>query len=680
MAEDKLNIEEANRIRVSLGMQPLPTQKEASGKLNFKPSTSKSESLSDDDDDDGDEEEQASTLESRQALASENWQKLQAETEEKKKRDQKRAALKKEREAAQRFAKLEGKGLGDADDDNRDIKSWLLGSQKRQKKIAKQRSRQLERELAERENQAQYTAKDLAGTRVTHEVDDFDAGDEQILTLKDAAVDAEDEDDELENVGLREKEKLRERLELKKNKPVYDPNEAVEEGQGSILGQYDEEIGGKKHKRFTLNENGLIDGQGLKNADTPTSRGIKISLDFMRDEKPNSDYHDMSEIKVKKPKKKKDKSKRRHNDDDMFAPDEADRKPEGDAEQMDIDVPTVEPKSNKRKFEDTSLIDDDDLQSNLAMQRRAALKKRKKTAPGDLARQIRQEASGPDNIQNENEVEEGGLVLDETSEFVSNLQKPRPKELRPSTPAGKLSQANNQSPSAAPDADGDIEMAKAYNEIDEEYIAVQNQDALAAAPEGGMTGTGLDEEEAVNAGLGSTLSMLTKRGLLKTAESGDVNAVYRERQRFLHEKQQREAEAERKARLQRERDRASGKFDRMSAREREAYAQRENNQRDQLESRQMADVFNRDYKPNIDLKYVDEFGRHMGQKEAFKHLSHQFHGKGSGKQKTEKRLKKVEDEKKKEAASMLDSRESTGMDRATTVTAKKNRQAGVRLQ
>ncbi|KAI9666973.1 MAG: hypothetical protein M1831_001478 [Alyxoria varia] len=679
MAEDKLDIEEANRIRVSLGMQPLPTQKEASGKLNFKPSASKSESASDDDDDD-DEEEQGSTLESRQALASANWQNLQAETEEKKKREEKRAALKKERDAAQRFAKLEGKGLGDADDDNQGTKSWLLGSQKRQKRIAKQRARQLEQELAERENQVQYTAKDLAGTRVAHEVNDFDAGEEQVLTLKDAAVDAEDEDDELENVGVREKEELRERLELKKKKPVYDPNEAAEEGQSSILGQYDEEIEGKKQKRFTLNESGLIDGQGLREAGTSTSRGTKISLDFMPDEKPNSDYQDISEIKVKKPKKKKDKSKKRQREDDMLAPDEADQKPAGDAEQMDIDVPKAGPTPNKRKFGDTSLIDDDDLQSNLAMQRRAALKKRKKTAPEDLARQIRQEAFDPDDGQKSDELEEGGLVLDETSEFVSNLQKPQPRERRTSAPAGKPSHAKEQSESPAPDADGDIEMAKAYNEIDEEHNLAPNQEASAAAPEGDMTGTGLDEEEAVNTGLGSTLSMLTKRGLLKTAESGDVNAVYRERQRFLHEKQQREAEAERKARLQRERDRASGKFDRMSARERETYAQRENNQRDQLESRQMADVFNREYKPNIDLKYVDEFGRHMGQKEAFKHLSHQFHGKGSGKQKTEKMLKKVEDEKKKEAASMLDSRESTGMDRATTVTAKKNRQAGVRLQ
>lgn len=56
-------------------------------------------------------------------------------------------------------------------------------------------------------------------------------------------------------------------------------------------------------------------------------------------------------------------------------------------------------------------------------------------------------------------------------------------------------------------------------------------------------------------------------------------------------------------------------------------------------------------------------------------MSHQFHGKGSGKTKTEKRLKKIEDEKKREAASGLGS----AADNAVSTAAKKSKQAGVRL-
>ena len=50
------------------------------------------------------------------------------------------------------------------------------------------------------------------------------------------------------------------------------------------------------------------------------------------------------------------------------------------------------------------------------------------------------------------------------------------------------------------------------------------------------------------------------------------------------------------------------------------------------------------YNPNVKLEYVDETGRLLSSKEAFRQLSHRFHGKGSGKKKTEKRAKKHEQE------------------------------------
>ena len=55
------------------------------------------------------------------------------------------------------------------------------------------------------------------------------------------------------------------------------------------------------------------------------------------------------------------------------------------------------------------------------------------------------------------------------------------------------------------------------------------------------------------------------------------------------------------------------------------------------------------YRPEVNLEYVDETGRRMNEKEAFRFLSHRFHGKGSGKKKTEKRAKKlVEEEVRKQ--------------------------------
>uniref|UniRef100_A0A0X3NFR3 U4/U6.U5 tri-snRNP-associated protein 1 n=1 Tax=Schistocephalus solidus TaxID=70667 RepID=A0A0X3NFR3_SCHSO len=50
------------------------------------------------------------------------------------------------------------------------------------------------------------------------------------------------------------------------------------------------------------------------------------------------------------------------------------------------------------------------------------------------------------------------------------------------------------------------------------------------------------------------------------------------------------------------------------------------------------------YKPEVQLHYVDDMGRALAPKEAFRQLSHKFHGKGSGKKKIEKRTKKIMEE------------------------------------
>lgn len=659
------DIEQVNKVRLAMGMKPLPVPGAPPAGPVFKESNEDASS----------EEDPASTYDTRQAAASSNWQKLQEEQEAAKKKQARKDAIRKAQETAQRFAKLEGKGL--ADDDEVDTKSWLIGHKKKQAKLEK--ARKLEKELLEREQQAQYTAEDLAGVKVGHELNEFDEGGEQILTLKDAAVDAESEDDELENVHLRDREKLKERLEAKKKKPMYDPNNENGEPSG-ILAQYDEEIDGKKRKNFTLDSQGTSKLAAMElEADSPAkSKGVKVSLDILKDYAPISDYKDAKEVKIKKPKKSKSKSTKRKalDDDDIF--------PIGNDEpQQDRDINMADSSgtsgvNRKRSAEDANFVDDEDLQANLAMQRRAALKKRKKMKPEDLARLLKEEEpSTPGLVESIEPEEEPGLVIDETSEFVANLQKPTAAERR---------RPRSRRPSAAksPDADGDVEMEQdqSYNEVDRERSISPTRDfSRDISTPAEATATGLDDEASLSQGMGATISMLKQRGILKNADGDDLNAIHRDRQRFLADRQKREADAELRARQQRERDRKSGKLDSMSAREREAYAQRTNAQRDQMESRQLADIFNREYKPDVQLKYIDEYGRNMTQKEAFKHLSHQFHGKGSGKQKTEKRMKKIEEEKRKEAMSVLDaSQNSTNMNTAVEGRAKRARQAGVRLQ
>jgi U4/U6.U5 tri-snRNP-associated protein 1 len=262
---DAISIEETNRIRVSLGMKPLPVP--GAGPV-FKETSS------------APAEEVGSTLESRQAEGCENYRKAQEAEQAKKKRELKAEAIKKARDAAKRFTKLEGKGLGEADEDEDvDAKTWLIRQKKRQKEIEKARKR--EKELAEAEAAEEYTAKDLAGVKVGHEFDTFQEGEEQVLTLKDTTIDEnEEEGDELENLDLREREKLKEKLELKKKKPVYNPNDD-DDGQQGILAHYDEEIEGKKGARFTLDGKGSTAEAATEG---PVAKKLKpkaISLDIL---------------------------------------------------------------------------------------------------------------------------------------------------------------------------------------------------------------------------------------------------------------------------------------------------------------------------------------------------------------------------------------------------------------
>lgn len=108
---DAISIEETNRLRVSLGMKPLPVPGAAPSGPVFKEASSLPA------------EEVGSTLESRQAESYDNYRKVKDAEEAKQKREAKAEAIKKARDAAKRFSKLEGKGLADADGDDEDARS-----------------------------------------------------------------------------------------------------------------------------------------------------------------------------------------------------------------------------------------------------------------------------------------------------------------------------------------------------------------------------------------------------------------------------------------------------------------------------------------------------------------------------------------------------------------------------
>ena len=163
--------------------------------------------------------------------------------------------------------KVIGKSLGELlEEDEEDAASWVNKARvlqedqiKKDKELATQRALELEA----RDKEMEHTASDLKGLKVAHNFDNFqDIGEGVILTLKDTNIlkDANtlnEEEADLENIKISEKERLKKYLEMKKKKPVY--NAYDEDSNKSILPQYDEEK--KESAGFTISGNGRIVSQ-----------------------------------------------------------------------------------------------------------------------------------------------------------------------------------------------------------------------------------------------------------------------------------------------------------------------------------------------------------------------------------------------------------------------------------
>ena len=161
------------------------------------------------------------------------------------------------------------------------------------------------------------------------------------------------------------------------------------------------------------------------------------------------------------------------------------------------------------------------------------------------------------------------------------------------------------------DEDGDIDMGQSYAEAAEAEEARNRSVSRARSTE--ITETGLEAEKTVDQGLGATLALLKQRGLVTQTDAGDKNAMYRDRQKFLADKLKAEADAERQRKIARERERGSARWNNMTPREREEWARKNNTSADMVESRRLAELFNKEYTPNIELKYADEHGRQQGE-------------------------------------------------------------------
>ncbi|GMK59988.1 hypothetical protein CspeluHIS016_0902050 [Cutaneotrichosporon spelunceum] len=615
--QESLTLEETNKVRISLGLKPIGAEDDAGS--------------------DGE------PVEDRDAIAEENFAQRRADM--KRERSEREMKEKIERAKNQRAlnAKMTGSTLGDAGrDDALDAKSWARKLGKRNKKREAELAARRQREMDEADRVV-YGEEDLMGLKVAHDTDAFVEG-ETILTLKDSRV-LEDGEDELQNVNLADEERHEAARERKRKAGQgytgYDDDE-FEEGRigkkASVLAKYDGEFAGGE-----VATEGFRLGAPVKREKTPemdVTMGheaqikVKLDLDFARDWEV-SDYAKEGDAGFKKPKKRRAKKSTRR------------------AEVEEDDGMDVEPTFTKRVVGDgpDNLVDDDDLQAALARSRRKITKKKPKAKPEDLAARIKQDRQAePAQAEDDDEEADGLITFDETSEFVRNVTAqsraaPVKKERSRSASATPVPPAANDEPVVVKieRVDEDVDMSEDEDE-DEMLAEMAAREGLSLAEYrlkidsqmeelGDMAKAQEETEPVVGNGLAGVLNLLRNQGSLEKRTEADAERERMQKQHDMwladHRRRQAQREMERIAARGGNKDQAQREY--------------ENRQREAAEARDALEAF-KHYKPDVSIKYHDELGREMSVKEAWKSLSHKFHGKTSGRMKTEKRLRKIAEE------------------------------------
>ncbi|KAK7866845.1 hypothetical protein R5R35_006019 [Gryllus longicercus] len=568
--------------------------------------------------------------------------------------DRIRQKLQEKRERRAIEAKLKSvKTLGDSDSED-DASAWVTKSrvQQKEREQADKRAKMLEEldaefgigELVEDELQTErkqaYSSKDLRGLRVEHAVDRFSEGKTVILTLKDRGV-LDEGDDALVNVNIIDQERSEKNVSNKKLKAnlfgynVYEDNDVDEFGnvkKKEILSKYDDEIEGAKVKSFALGDDVIAEREhrtmqavreklSKKRIESLTTSSLQIASDYYTSEE--------IDVKFKKPKKKVRKIRKKVlRADDLIPESEVANdlgsrsqqtpqeqlipgpngemvriKTEPDESVMDVDdVPVVTEDLTQTKVEP----DDGELELHLALKKARKLKQLEsvevKPSVETVAKTILEKPS-------ESTMAEGGsIVLNATAEFCRTLG---------DIPTYGLSGNRDEDEQELLDFETEVRTAKkpvdddgkrgAWNEveIDEKPVDVLPSEVPI-----------LDVEPDVGEGMAGALRLALSKGYLERENMNKPSAS-----RFAHLQAQNYSIE----------DKTHIDDDKFGRRERYSGPTSDFKEKDS-------------YKPNVKLDYIDDDGRVLNAKEAFRYLSHKFHGKGPGKNKVEKRMKKNEQE------------------------------------
>ncbi|XP_043835755.1 U4/U6.U5 tri-snRNP-associated protein 1-like [Dromiciops gliroides] len=589
-------------------------------------------------------------------------------------------AAKEKRLLRQKLGKI--KTLGDDDDPwLDDTAAWIEKSRRLQKEkdLAERRATLLEEmdqefganvqveEFAPRRKE-QYSARDLQGLTVEHTIDSFREGETVILTLKDKDVLQEGED-VLVNVNLLDKERAEKNVELRKKKPDYRPyaeDESVDDmavwKPRSILAKYDEELEGARPHSFRLDRSGAADGAREREleeiranlrqqAQSLAMAGPRLASEYLTPQEMVVTFK-KTKRRVRKIRKKEEVLVRA--DDLLPLGNESSERdfgsrlrgrgrrhvPEAEEEALgehEKQTPSQLPQSDDSRVENMDISDDEEggaqgtgfpgileedeaeaeLQEQLEKGRRLKQLKQLRD-PGEKVMEMVKKLEMQRSREEDEDPEcKGAIVFSATLEFCRTLG-----EIPTYGKAGKqkdreehmdFERQEERSANIGPESDGEDNVGRSTVNLDEEQ---QQQQQLQQQQQQGFSTTILDEEPLMNRGLAAALLLCQKEGLLETVvqKGARVKAPNKSLPSAVY-------------RIE----------DKMAVNDKHSHREEYLGYTQDFKEKE-------GYEPFFKLDYVDETGRKLTPKEAFRQLSHRFHGKSSGKLKTERRMRKLHEE------------------------------------
>ncbi|TYI32482.1 hypothetical protein ES332_A04G066300v1 [Gossypium tomentosum] len=533
-----------------------------------------------------------------------------------------------------------------------EVSAWVSRSRKLEDKrnAEKEKALQLSKIFEEQDNFVQgededeeadnRPTHDLGGVKVLHGLDKVMDGGAVVLTLKDQSIladgDLNEDVDMLENIEIGEQKQRDEAYKAAKKKTgVYDDKFNEDPGsEKKILPQYDDPVA---DEGVTLDERGRFTGEAEKKLEELRKRLLGVPTnnrveDLNNVGKVSSDYYTQEEmLRFKKPKKKKALRKKEKLDIDALEAEAVsaglgagDLGSRNDSRRQAIKEEEARSEAEKRnnayqaafakadeaskslRLEQTLTVkpeedenqvfadDEEDLYKSLEKARRLALKKQEeKSGPQAVALLAATSASNQttdDQNTSTGEAQENKVVITEMEEFVWGLQLDEEAH-KPDSEDVFMDEDEVPGASEQDRENGENEVGGWTEVVDtsaDEKPA--NEDNNEVVPDETI------HEIAVGKGLSGALKLLKDRGTLKeTIEWGGRN-------------------------MDKKKSKLVGIVD---------------------DDHQTDNRFK-----DIRIERTDEFGRIVTPKEAFRMLSHKFHGKGPGKMKQEKRMKQYQEELK----------------------------------